>query len=195
MGFFSAHPISWSGTKLVSQANERSDRDEPTGRVKMKAQEFMSRPAVTVEPKTCVADVARLMADERIGCVVVVDHAGKVCGIVTQTNFGGDQHGVPFSMEMLLQVFSRSTSLEQIEVVRAEARCKTAGEIMVTEVITGNEDTPSEELARLMLRYDIDHIPIVREGIPLGIVSRHDFLRMIAHPTERAQEMRAASSP
>ena len=31
-----------------------------------------------------------------------------------------------------------------------------------------------------MLRYDIDHIPVVREGVPVGIVARHDFLRMIA---------------
>jgi CBS domain-containing protein len=30
-----------------------------------------------------------------------------------------------------------------------------------------------------MLRYDIDHIPVVREGVPVGIVSRHDLLRMI----------------
>ena len=31
-----------------------------------------------------------------------------------------------------------------------------------------------------MLRYDIDHIPVLRDGVPVGLVSRHDFLRMIA---------------
>jgi len=144
----------------------------------------MSRPAVTVRQKTCVADVARLMADERVGCVLVVDHEDKLRGIVTQTDFGGDQHGAPFSMELLLQIFSRSMPPEQIEKVRKEARCKTAEEIMVTEVITGCEDSPAEEMARLMLRYDIDHIPIVRDGIPVGIVARHDFLRMIADPSK-----------
>jgi CBS domain-containing protein len=148
----------------------------------MRAHEFMSRPAVAVEPKTCVADVASLMADARVGCVVVVDSEGRLCGIVTQTDFGGDQHGAPFSMEMLLQVFSRAMPPEQIEKVRKEAQCKTAEEIMVTEVITGSLDTPAQEMARLMLRYDIDHIPIVRDGIPVGIVARHDYLRMIAAP-------------
>jgi CBS domain-containing protein len=51
---------------------------------------------------------------------------------------------------------------------------------MRTEVITGDEETPVEEMARRMLRYDIDHLPVVREGVPVGIVARHDFLRMIA---------------
>jgi CBS domain-containing protein len=154
--------------------------------MKMKAHEFMSRPAVTAHPKTCVADVARLMADERVGCVLVVDDLGMLRGIVTQTDFGGDQHGAPFSMEILLQMFSRPMSADQIERVRKDARCKTAQEIMVTEVITGSPDSSAEEMARLMLRYDIDHIPIVRDGIPIGIVARHDYLRMIAHPPTTA---------
>lgn len=51
---------------------------------------------------------------------------------------------------------------------------------MITEVITATEETPVEDLAGAMLRYDIDHIPVVRDGMPIGMVSRHDFLRMIA---------------
>ena len=51
---------------------------------------------------------------------------------------------------------------------------------MITSVITAAEDTPVEEVVRQMLRCDIDHIPVVRDGVPIGIVARHDFLRMIA---------------
>ena len=51
---------------------------------------------------------------------------------------------------------------------------------MITEVISASEDTPIAEIAREMLRYDIDHVPVVREGLPIGMVARHDFLRMIA---------------
>ncbi len=57
---------------------------------------------------------------------------------------------------------------------------------MVTEVITGTEECGLDEMARLMLRYDIDHIPIVRDCVPVGIVARHDFLRLIAaEPTAK----------
>jgi CBS domain-containing protein len=176
-----AEVCGWGFFYAPIPARDRSAEYEPAPEETiMKAQEFMSCPAVTVDRKTCVAEVARIMADKRVGCIIVVDGNGKLCGIVTQSDFGGDQHGVPFSMELLLQMFSRSMAAEQIQSIRKEARRKTAEQIMVTEVITASEDTQVEEMARLMLRYDIDHIPIVREGVPLGIVARHDFLRMLA---------------
>ena len=55
---------------------------------------------------------------------------------------------------------------------------------MITEVITATEDTPVDDVARLMLRYDIDHIPVVRDGALVEIISRHDFLRMVVGATE-----------
>ena len=108
-----------------------------------------------------------------------VDSQDKLLGILTQTDFGGDQHGVPFSMEILLQMFSRSMPPNEHELVRADARATSVEQIMVTDVIAATEETPLEEIARLMLRYDIDHIPIVQDGVPVGIVARHDFLRLI----------------
>ena len=146
----------------------------------MRAQDMMTQPVVTVHREASVAEAAKAMADHRTGCVLVVDLRGKLGGIVTQTDFAGDQHGVPFSMEALLQQFSRSMPEATLDRIRAEARSMTVEQIMVTEVITAAEETPLEEIARLMLRYDIDHIPVVRDRVPVGIVARHDFLRIIA---------------
>ena len=79
-----------------------------------------------------------------------------------------------------MQKFSRPMPPDALEQAREEARITMVEQIMVTEVITGAEETPLDELARLMLRYDIEHIPIIRDGVPVGIVARHDFLRLIA---------------
>ena len=57
------------------------------------------------------------------------------------------------------------------ELARADAHTTNVEKIRVTDVITGNEDTPLEEMARLMIRYDVDHIPVVRDGVPIGIVA------------------------
>ena len=46
-------------------------------------------------------------------------------------------------------------------------------------MITAAEDTPAEEVASQMLHYDIEHLPVLRDGVPVGLVSCHDFLRMI----------------
>jgi len=141
---------------------------------------MMTQPVVTVRRESSVAEAASAMVDHRVGCVLVVDLQGKLRGIVTQTDFSDDQHGVPFSMEALLQKFSRSMAPEAVEHIRKDARATMVEHIMVTEVITGTEETSLEEMARLMLRYDINHIPVVRDGVPVGIVARHDFLRLIA---------------
>jgi len=146
----------------------------------MGARELLTCPVITVGRETCVAEIARAMVDHRVGYVEVVDSEGKLCGIVTQSDFGGEQHGVPYSMELVLDIVSGASPPERIDDLRRQARDTTAEQIMATEVITAVEDTPVEEIARNMLRYDIDHIPIIRDGVPVGLVARHDFLRMLA---------------
>jgi CBS domain-containing protein len=155
----------------------------------MHARELMTQPVVTVRTDATLAEVAKTLVECRIGCVRVVDGDSQLRGIITQTDFAANERGVPFSMEAVLQMFSRPLTGGETEKVREDARKTKAREIMITEVITATEETPVEELARAMLRYDIDHIPIVREGMPIGLVARHDFLRMLAgcaRPDRRA---------
>ena len=149
----------------------------------MKARELMTQPVVTVRRESSVAEAAAAMVNHKTGCVLVVDLHGKLRGIITQTDFAGEQHGVPYSMEALLQQFSRAMPPGALEKIRKEAQSTTVEQIMVTEVITSSEETALEEIARLMLRHDVNHIPVVRDGVPVGIVARHDFLRMIADPS------------
>ena len=48
------------------------------------AEDVMTPDPVTASPDDDLADVARIMASERIGCVPVVDSGGKVVGIVSK---------------------------------------------------------------------------------------------------------------
>jgi CBS domain-containing protein len=146
----------------------------------MQARELMTQPVVTVRTDASLAEVAKTMVGCRIGCVPIVDDGSQLRGIITQTDFAANEKGVPFSMEAVLQMFSQPVSGKETERVRSDARKTKAQEVMITEVITATEETPVEEIARAMLRYDIDHIPIVRDGMPIGMVARHDYLRMIA---------------
>ena len=110
----------------------------------------------------------------------MVDGKGKLCGVIAQSDFADKGQALPYSMELLLQMFTKASAAETAELARSQAKNTAANDVMHTEVITGVEETPVEELARWMLRYDIDHIPIVRDGAPVGMVARHDFLRLVA---------------
>jgi CBS domain-containing protein len=52
--------------------------------------------------------------------------------------------------------------------------------IMSTKVISVAEDTPVEEIARLMTTHKIKRLPVMRGGEVVGVVSRADIVSAIA---------------
>ena len=52
----------------------------------MKASDIMTTPVATVTPQTSMADCCKVMEDRQIRRVVVVDDAGRCCGIVAQAD-------------------------------------------------------------------------------------------------------------
>jgi CBS domain-containing protein len=145
----------------------------------MKAREIMVQPVVTVHRDTSLAEAARVLLDHRFGCLPVVDESGQLCGILTESDFAAKQGGVPFSTLFLPQVFHEWIPPEGIERIYQAARTTRADEIMTENPAAVSEETLVEEVIKLMLRRDINHVPVIRDGIPIGIISRHDLLRMM----------------
>jgi acetoin utilization protein AcuB len=53
---------------------------------KLKIRQVMSSPVVTITPETPLEEAARIMADNKIGGLPVVDAGGNLVGIVTETD-------------------------------------------------------------------------------------------------------------
>lgn len=53
---------------------------------KLQVKEVMTRDPITVTPETTVGETARLMAQKKIGGIPVVDAAGALAGIVTESD-------------------------------------------------------------------------------------------------------------
>jgi len=154
----------------------------------MKVKEIMVQPVIVVREDTTLEEIARIMLDNRIGCVPVVDEKGKLAGIVTESDFTAKEHGVPFSTFNAPQLFGRWVPKEGIEEIYKVARTMAAKEIMTSPVITVTEDDPIEELVRKLLDYNIKRIPVVRDGEPVGIVSQHDLLNLMIGDRHRKEE-------
>lgn len=54
--------------------------------LKMKVRDLIKRLPITVRPATSVEEAARLMHDHKIGCLPVVDDAGMLVGLITETD-------------------------------------------------------------------------------------------------------------
>ena len=59
------------------------------------------------------------------------------------------------------------------------ARGRKVEEVMTREPITVNEDTPLDEVVRLMERHRIKRLPVLRAGALVGIVTRANLVRAV----------------
>ncbi len=152
----------------------------------MKAREIMAQPVVTIRRDASLVEAARLMLDHRFGCLPVVDEAGRLAGVLTESDFAAKERGVPFSTLRLPHVFNQWMPPQAIERLYEAARATSVREVMCEEPETAAEETPVEDVIKLMLRCDINHVPILRDGVPVGVISRHDLLRMMVGEALRA---------
>lgn len=145
----------------------------------MKVREIMTRPVVVAREDTTLEEIARTMLERRVGAMPVVDEQGKLSGIITESDFTARDCGIPFSTFRAPQVFGQWLSREGCERIYEAARRTTAKQIMNPHVMTVTEGETVERLLEMMLDYDRKRIPVVRDGAPVGIVARHDILKMM----------------
>jgi CBS domain-containing protein len=139
----------------------------------------MAYPAVTVREDTTLEKIARTMLEHKIGCVPVVDDQGGISGIITESDFVTKEKGIPFSTFWAPQLLGQWLDNSGVERLFEAVRTKRAADIMSVHVITLTEDASIEEALELMIRRDINHIPVVCDKVPVGIVARYDLLKLM----------------
>ncbi|GJQ37457.1 MAG: CBS domain-containing protein [Anaerolineales bacterium] len=106
----------------------------------------------SVESSQTVLDALRVMADARIGAVLVTDN-GKIVGIYTERDY----------------------------LYKGELAGRIAGEtplrdVMTSQMFTVNLNTSVEQCMGLMKQHRLRHLPVVENEKLLGIVSMRDVL-------------------
>ena len=150
----------------------------------MTVKELMTAPVVTVDENMLAADVARVLQEHDIGAVVVVDASGQLRGIVTESDFTGIGRSVPFSVALAPVVFgARAATIAELERIYAMARQLRARQIMSDKVQTAEESEEIGAVVQRMLARDLRHVPVVRNGKPVGMLARHDIMKLVAVPS------------
>jgi acetoin utilization protein AcuB len=127
---------------------------------------WMTPDPKTISPDVSVLEATERMQRERVRRYPVISKDGKLVGIV--------------SLDDLLRASpSAVTSLNVWEVSYMLTQVKVQ-DVMTKEVITVTEFTPLEEAAKLMLERKIGGLPVVRDGILLGIITESDIFRIFA---------------
>lgn len=145
----------------------------------MNARNLMTSPVIVVEESTTLEQAARLMLEKGIGCLPVVDSHGSLKGILTESDFAGSPRGIPFSLYKFPQVFGEYIPRSGVESMFAAARSRTVGEFMTRALVTVAPDSSVEDVMRTMQRSRHHRLPVVEEGRPIGIISRHNLLQLM----------------
>ena len=144
----------------------------------MKAKDVMTSPVVSIEPDASIWQAVRIMLQRHISGLPVIDQKGGLVGIVTEGDFlrraeTGTQRRGPRWLEYLIGPGRLAD-----EYTRAHGR--KVSEIMTADPLTITEDTPLDEIVRLMEKRQIKRLPVVRDQEVVGMVSRANLVHALA---------------
>ena len=145
----------------------------------MLAKDLMTSPVVTVPPDATVGFAARRMLDCDVSALPVVDGGDNLVGILTHSDFGLHPRYRPLA-DNVYSLMGATTSPRHMEDVSRRVRDTLVGDVMERHVFTVKAEDSIAHLTELMLRQNVHRLPVMDGGRLVGIVTRHDFLKLIA---------------
>jgi CBS domain-containing protein len=128
----------------------------------MKVGDWMSRRVVTCRAQDDANHAARLLWDEDLGCLPVVDGAGRMVGIVTDR-------------DLFMGAYLRGRGLRELDV----------GACMGTHVQTCRPEDALEKAVQLMAEHQLRRLPVIDAGGALiGTFTLSDAARAAASARE-----------
>jgi CBS domain-containing protein len=144
----------------------------------MRAHQIMTRPVITVTPKTTIVEAANTMLQRHVSGLPVVDAAGKLIGIISEGDFIrrseiGTQRKRGRFLKFIMGPGKEATDFVHEHGLRI-------AEIMTPEPLTIGEDSDLEEIVKLMEKNNVKRLPVMRGDKLVGIVSRSNLLQAVA---------------
>ena len=108
---------------------------------------------LSIRDNATIAEAAKKMTDNQIGCLVVFDIQDKFVGVLSER-------------DILAKVFAASLIPEKTPV----------RDVMTSKVVSCTMSTTLAKVEQLMAEHKIRHVPIIEDGTPVGMVSSRDTM-------------------
>jgi CBS domain-containing protein len=144
---------------------------------------WMNRELLTVTPSTPISEAVKLLVDRHIGGLPVIDDAGKLVGIISESDLMWREQGVeqpPYMLFLGGIIYFQNPLTYDRDLHKALGQ--TVGEVMTPHAISITADTTLPEAARIMHDKKLHRLPVVDEHQhPIGIITEGDIVRAIAN--------------
>ncbi|KAA1003501.1 CBS domain-containing protein [Paraburkholderia panacisoli] len=144
----------------------------------MRASDVMTSNVISVTPDMTVREAARIFVDNGISGAPVLDPDGHIAGMISEgdllrrSEIGTDER----PRTSWLDLWSASHEARDYIKTHAVKVC----DVMTTDVVTVEPDTPLGEVASMLETRRIKRVPVTKAGRLLGIVSRANLVQALA---------------
>ena len=114
----------------------------------------MTREAITVGPDTDLKEATRILVENKVSGMPVIDEEGKVIGMISEK-------------DILNFIFSGNFDSTTVK------------EAMTSHIVSFSPDTDIEKISLVMGERQIRRVPILENGKLVGIISRRSIIRTI----------------
>jgi CBS domain-containing protein len=143
--------------------------------------DVMSRNPIVVKAETPLNEAVKILAEQRISGLPVVDDSGNLIGIISETDLMWQEAGVtPPAYIMFLDSVIYLKNPADYERDLHKALGQTVGEVMSKNPITISADKSLKEAARIMHDRNIHRLPVLSGHEVIGILTRGDIIRAMA---------------
>jgi CBS domain-containing protein len=178
-------PCNVMATAVIATVKRTGPSPGGVGGLSMNASDLMVRDVISIRPDDDLSEAVKLLVDHDISALPVIDEGRQVVGILSEADLlHRDELGTKKIRPWWLEAI---TPISVLAMDYAKSHGRKVAELMSEKVITASESTPISELATLFERNRIKHVPIVRDGKLVGVVSRSKLTLALASQPASSQ--------
>jgi CBS domain-containing protein len=143
------------------------------------AKNIMTKKVITIKRDASVKELSELLVKNKISGVPVVDDTGSLAGVATEGDLIVQDADLHFPRYFkLLDSIIYLESLNKFKRNLKKYLGTKVEDVMTSRVETVNVDTPVSEVANIMIRNNINRVPVLnKKGDLVGIITRADIVK------------------
>lgn len=144
------------------------------------AKDIMTKEVITVQPELPVEKLAAILWDNKISGVPVVDDAGVLLSVVTESDLV-DQNK-KLHLPTVVSILDSVIFLENPHKIENDIKKMTGTtvkDICAPDPVTVTEETPLDEIASIMAEKNLHTLPVMSGVSLVGVVGKSDIIRTL----------------
>jgi len=157
----------------------------------MKIKDVMNKDVIICAPNDTLGILADMFKKNHISGIPVVDK-GKVVGLVSETDliklfktpeFSNDLW-LPSPFEIIEIPIRNLVKLEETKKFFENMKLRPVKDIMTKTVHAISPDDDLEDASTMMVKHDVNRLPVIDNGKLVGIVARSDIIKGLSESAE-----------